>query len=62
VPVVSAPATTPAASPTPGMPVTEAVGADGRSGRELLVLVALGLAVLLGAGGVAGLYLTRERE
>jgi hypothetical protein len=44
------------------MPVTEAVGADGRSGRELLVLVALGLAVLLGAGGAAGLYLTRERE
>jgi len=40
----------------------ETAGAAGRSNRELLALVAMMLAVLLGAGGVAGLFLTRERE
>jgi hypothetical protein len=40
----------------------EAAGAVGRSNRELLALVAMMLAVLLGAGGVAGLFLTRQRE
>lgn len=64
-PVVSQPAVAgptgepPQASPPPGM---EAVGAAGRSNRELLALVAMMLAVLLGAGGIAGLFLTRQRE
>jgi hypothetical protein len=40
----------------------ETASAAGRSNRELLALVAMMLAVLLGAGGVAGLFLTRERE
>lgn len=42
------------------MPAAVSGSATG-AGLERLVLVALGIAVLLGVAGAAGLYLTRER-